>query len=165
LEWEETPICGRPDRVERRGNEVFHPWTRAFDLTTLKAMTRFTILCHPSTPLGPTELEDWLKPQLDQLRASAPAIVRMSRLIQSLPSSQIPGGLLIEVELVDETHPVDHDQLSDAVADVIRDMRLLGMQPLLLFPHDLSELSVALGQALSGVSTADGPVLDYPGLK
>jgi hypothetical protein len=130
-----------------------------------EGMTRFTILCHPSTPVAPTELEDWLVPQLDQLRSSAPVIVRMSRLIQSLPSSQVAGGLLIEVELTDESHPVDHDQLSASVADAIRDMRLLGMQPLLLFPHDLSELSVALGRALSDVSTADGPVLDYPGLK
>jgi hypothetical protein len=130
-----------------------------------EAMTRFTILCHPSTPVAPTELEGWLEPHLDQLRSSAPVIVRMSRLVQSLPSSQVAGGLVIEVELTYESHPVDHDQLSDVLAEVIRDMRLLGMQPLLLFPHDPSELPVALGLALSGVSTADGPVLDYPGLK
>ena len=128
-------------------------------------MTKLTILCHPSTPVAPAELEGWLEPQLDALRSSAPVIVRMSRLIQSLPSSQVAGGLLIEVELTDESHPVDHDQLSDLLAEVIRDMRLLGMQPLLLFPHDPSELSVALGHALAGASAADGPVLDYPGLK
>src|SRR5215210_1721845 len=129
------------------------------------AMTKLTILCHPSTPTSPAELEGWLEPQLDQLRASAPVIVRMSRLTQSLPSSQVASGLLIEVELTDEAHPVDHDQLSEILADVIRDMRLLGMQPLLLFPHDPSELSVTLGQALSGLPAVDGPVLDYPGLR
>jgi hypothetical protein len=123
-----------------------------------EAMTRFTILCHPSTPVAPAELEEWLEPQLDQLRSSAPVIIRMSRLVQSLPSSQIASGLLIEVELADEAHPIDHGELSAAVAEAIRDMRLLGMQPLLLFPHDLSDLSVALGQALSDGSTADGPV-------
>src|SRR5215216_4920784 len=88
-----------------------------------EAMTRFSILCHPSTPVAPAELEHWLEPQLDQIRSSAPVIIRMSRLIQSLPSSQIAGGLLIEVELADEAHPVDHRQLSAAVADAIRDMR------------------------------------------
>jgi hypothetical protein len=128
-------------------------------------MTKLTILCHPSTPVAPAELEGWLVPQLDELRSSGPVIVRMSRLIQSLPSSQVSGGLLIEVELMDESHPLDHDQLADVLAEVIRDMRLLGMQPLLLFPHDPSELSVALGRALSDLPTADGPVLDYPGLK
>ena len=130
-----------------------------------EAMTKLTILCHPSTPVPPTELEGWLEPQLDQLRASAPVIVRMSRLTQSLPSSQVASGLLIEVELTDEAHPVDHDQLAEVLVEVIRDMRLLGMQPLLLFPHDPSELSVALGRALAGLPAVDGPVLDYPGLK
>jgi hypothetical protein len=130
-----------------------------------EGMTRLTILCHPSTPVAPAELEHWLEPQVELLRSSAPVIVRMSRLIQSLPSSQVAGGLLIEVELTDEAHPVDHDQLADVLVEVIRDMRLLGMQPLLLFPHDPSELSVSLDRALSGVPAAEGPVLDYPGLK
>jgi hypothetical protein len=89
----------------------------------------------------------------------------LSRLTQALPNSQVAAGWLIEVEVTDESRPLDRDDLSDVLADVINDMRFLGMQPLLLFPHDLSELSVALGQALSSLSTADQPVLDYPGLK
>jgi hypothetical protein len=128
-------------------------------------MAKVTILCHPVTPVAPAELEDWLELQLDQLRSSAPVIVRMSRLTQALPSSQVAAGWLIEVELTDESHPLDRDDLSGALAAVFSDMRFLGMQPMLLFPHDLSDLSLALEEALSRPPPVNGPVFDYPGLK
>jgi hypothetical protein len=128
-------------------------------------MPKVTILCHPVTPVPPAELEDWLELQLDQLRSKAQVIVRMSRLTQALPSSEIAAGWLVEVELTDESHPLDHDDLTDALADVFNDMRFLGMQPMLLFPHDLSDLSLALDQALSRLPAVSGPVFDYPGLK
>jgi hypothetical protein len=128
-------------------------------------MAKVTILCHPVTPVPSAELEDWLELQLSRLRSSAPVIVRLSRLTQALPSLEVADGWLIEVELIDESHPLDRDDLSDAVADVVNDMRFLGMQPMLLFPHDLSDLSVALDEALSHLPAVNGPVLDYPGLR
>ena len=128
-------------------------------------MAKVTILCHPVTPVAPAELEDWLELKLDELRSSAPVIARMSRLTQALPSSEVAAGWLIEVELTDESQPLDRDDLTDALADAFSDMRFLGMQPMLLFPHDLSELSLALEQALSGLPAVNGPVFDYPGLK
>jgi hypothetical protein len=130
-----------------------------------EAMAKLTILCHPVTPVPPTELEDWLERQLNRLRSSAPVIVRLSRLTQALPSLEVADGWLIEVELIDDSHPLDRDDLSDAVADVINDMRFLGMQPMVLFPHAPTELSIALGEALSGQKSVNGPVLDYPGLR
>jgi hypothetical protein len=130
-----------------------------------ESMAKITILSHPSTPVAPAELEDWLGLQLDRLQSSAPVIVRLSRLTRALSSSEVAGGWLIEVELTEESGPLDLDDLSGALADVINDMRFLGMQPMLLFPHDLSELSVALDQALSRLQAANGPVLTYPGLK
>jgi hypothetical protein len=39
------------------------------------------------------------------------------------------------------------------------------MQPMLLFPHDLSDLSRALDEALAHVPSVNGPVLTYPGLR
>jgi hypothetical protein len=36
---------------------------------------------------------------------------------------------------------------------------------MLLFPHDPSDLSLALDEGPSGLSAVNGPVLDYPGLK
>lgn len=128
-------------------------------------MAKVTILCHPVTPVAPAELEDWLELNLDQLRSSAPVIVRMSRLTQALPSTEVAAGWLIEVELTDESHPPDRDDLSNALAGLFNDMRFLGMQPMLLFPHDLSEFSLALEHLLSRVPAFNGPVLDYPGLK
>ena len=134
-------------------------------LRETESMAKLTILCHPVTPVAPAELEDWLDLQLNRLRSSAPVIVRLSRLTQALPSLEVTEGWLIEVELIDDSHPLDRDDLSDAVGDVINDMRFLGMQPMVLFPHDPSELSLALGRALSGQTAVNGPVLDYPGLR
>jgi hypothetical protein len=130
-------------------------------------MAKITILTHPSTPVAPAELEDWLELQLDRLQSSAPVIVRLSRLTQALPSSEVAGGWLIEVELTEETGPLDRDDLPGALADVVNDMRFLGMQPMLLFPHDLSDFSLALDEALSLLPAAavNGPVLTYPGLQ
>jgi hypothetical protein len=130
-----------------------------------EAMPKVTILCHPVTPVAQAELEDWLELQLDQIRSNPPVIVRVSRLTQALPSSEVAAGWLIEVELIDESQPLDRDELSGALADVFNDMRFLGMQPMLLFPHDLSDLSLALDEALSRLPAVNGPVFDYPGLK
>jgi hypothetical protein len=128
-------------------------------------MAKLTILSHPVTPVAQSELEDWLDLQLNRLRSSAPVIVRLSRLTQALPSIEVADGWLIEVELIDEFHPLDRDELADPLADLVNDMRFLGMQPMVLFPHDLSDLSVALDEALSRLPATDGPVLTYPGLK
>jgi hypothetical protein len=130
-----------------------------------EAMPKVTILCHPVTPVAQAELEDWLELQLDQIRSNPPVIVRVSRLTQALPSSEVAAGWLIEVELIDESQPLDRDELFGALADVFNDMRFLGMQPMLLFPHDLSDLSLALDEALSRLPSVNGPVLTYPGLK
>ena len=130
-----------------------------------EAMAKVTILCHPVTPVPPAELEGWLELQLDRLRSDAPVIVRVSRLTRALPSSEIGAGWLIEVELTDESQPLDRDDLSEALADVFSDMRFLGMQPTLLFPHDLSDLSLALDEALTHLPVVNGPVLDYPGIR
>ena len=147
LQWAFPPMDPRPQPTET------------------EAMPKVTILCHPVTPVPPAELEDWLELQLDQLRSNAPVIARMSRLTQELPNSEVAAGWLIEIELTDESHPLDRDDLTDALADVFNDLRFLGMQPMLLFPHDLSDLSRALDAALSRLPSVNGPVLTYPGLR
>jgi hypothetical protein len=128
-------------------------------------MFELTILCHPCTPVEPEELESWLQERTDRLQASDPELmIRMCRLAQELPDSEIIGGWLIELELADES-PGDRDQFSGVLADVLTDMRFLGMQPKLLLPLDVSDLARALGKALAEPVPGNGPVLDYPGLK
>ena len=80
-----------------------------------------------------------------------------------VPDTEIIG-LLIQLELADES-PSDRGQLSNALAEVLTDMRFLGMQPKLLLPLGVSDLGEQpLGKALAKPAPGNGPVLDYPGL-
>ena len=98
-EWVETLIADRAKTRRASTNGRFHPWTRSFSRARLKPWPKLTILSHPVTPVAPAELEEWLDLQLNHLRSSAPMIVRLSRLTQALPSIEVGGGWLIEVEL------------------------------------------------------------------
>ena len=98
-------------------------------------MVQLAIRCHPVVPVSAGELEQWLAQQLNELRAEAPlGIIRMSRLTQGRPSSGCYIGWLVELELPEAEPVLSEDRLADA----LRDMRLLGVQPTLLapIPHD-----------------------------
>jgi hypothetical protein len=101
-------------------------------------MVQLTIRCHPRVPVSAEELERWLDRQVEGVRAEAPrGTVRLSRLVQELPSVDIGIGWLLELEL-----PEDESLLNEGrLADVLRDMRLLGLQPTLLAPQELSAWS------------------------
>ena len=91
----------------------------------------FAIRCHPCTPAPAEELERWLKRHADELRAAAPGgSVRLSRLTQDGPKGCPYAGWLVEVELADDVPPLDPQRLADA----LRDMRLLGLEPTFLTP-------------------------------
>ncbi|HEY1274018.1 MAG TPA: hypothetical protein VGF25_03880 [Thermoleophilaceae bacterium] len=94
-------------------------------------MSRLAIRCHPYAPVSADELRDWLSRQVDDLRADSPhAIVRLLRLTQGGPRADLEAGWLLEFELAEDEPPVDGRWL----ADTLRDMRLLGLQPTLLTP-------------------------------
>jgi hypothetical protein len=98
-------------------------------------MVQLAIRCHPVVPVSAGDLEQWLEQQLNDLRAQTPlGIIRMSRLAQGPPSSDCYIGWLIELELPEAESLLSEDRLADA----LRDMRLLGLQPTLLapIPHD-----------------------------
>jgi hypothetical protein len=96
-------------------------------------MVQLAIRCHPCAPVAPDELEAWLEQHLDQLRAAAPeAILRLSRLTQGGPGTDLDIGWLVELELPD----VERLHGRPRLADTLRDMRLLGLQPTLLAPHE-----------------------------
>jgi hypothetical protein len=96
-------------------------------------MVQLAIRCHPRAPVALDELEGWLEQHVDELRAAAPgAILRLSRLTQGGPGADLEIGWLVELELADG-EPL---QGRPGLADTLRDMRLLGLQPTLLAPHE-----------------------------
>jgi hypothetical protein len=95
-------------------------------------MIQLAIRCHPRVPVSADELQHWLERQLDELRAEAPhATVRLSRLTQGGPSAELDIGWLVELELREDEPLLAGHRLADA----LRDMRLLGLQPTLLAPR------------------------------
>ena len=94
-------------------------------------MVQLAIRCHPRVPVAVDELEQWLEQQVDELRAQAPhATVRLSRLTQGMPSRDCSIGWLVELELAGGEPLLGGERIADAM----RDMRLLGLQPTLLTP-------------------------------
>ena len=96
-------------------------------------MVQLAIRCHPCVPVSAEELERWMEKQVYELRAHAPhGTVRLSRLTQGAPELDLEIGWLVELDLPDGEPLLTGRRL----ADVLRDMRLLGLQPTLLAPHE-----------------------------
>jgi hypothetical protein len=92
-------------------------------------MPQIAIRCHPCAPIATEELEQWLEEELERLRASAPrAILRLLRLSQRVPTGEAGIGWLVELDAPNGARPLSEDGL----AEVLRDMRLLGLQPTVL---------------------------------
>jgi hypothetical protein len=98
-------------------------------------MVQLAIRCHPRVPVSADELEHWLEQQVHDLRSEAPrATVRLSRLTQGGPSADLEIGWLVELELAEDEPLLAGHRLADA----LRDMRMLGLQPTVLAPDDAS---------------------------
>lgn len=103
-------------------------------------MAKLTIRCHPLTPADHRELETWLQEQAGQIRrAHAGAMVRLSRLTQDLPSGELGIGWVLELDLGEDLASIGKE-LAFALDEAIRDMRLLGLQPLTLAPLEPTDL-------------------------
>ena len=112
-------------------------------------MVELAIRCHPCVPVSADELEAWLEHQLVGLRAAAPrGIVRISRLTQGLPKTDVDIGWLIELALHPSEAPLTRERLGEA----LRDMRLLGLQPRVLAPLATTEAPIATRASGVGVS-------------
>ena len=95
-------------------------------------MLQLAIRCHPCVPVSADELEPWLEKQLDDFRADAPhGSLRLSRLTQSAPDKDVEIGWLVELDLPEGEPLLTGRRLAEALGD----MRLLGLQPTLLAPH------------------------------
>jgi hypothetical protein len=74
-------------------------------------------------------VEQWLEDAVDRLRLSNPhAVLRLLRLTQTAPTGDIAIGWLLEIDATCGDKPLDEDVLEA----VLRDTRLLGLQPTLL---------------------------------
>jgi hypothetical protein len=92
-------------------------------------MAQFAIRCLPRVPVANKDLEHWLEQELGELRRHIPqGIIRLSRLTQPLPSTDVGIGWLIEFDLRDDQSLLEGGRL----ASLLRDLRLLGFQPTLL---------------------------------
>jgi hypothetical protein len=99
-------------------------------------MTKFAIRLHPCVPVSIDDLEQWLDHEVADLRAAAPeGTVRLSRLTQALPSGDVDIGWLLELELSERERLLAVDRIAEA----LRDMRLLGFQPAMLAPIEVSD--------------------------
>ena len=96
-------------------------------------MVQLAIRCHPCVSVSADELDQWLEQQVRELRAEAPrGTVRLSRLTEGRPGAALAPGWSVELELAEEEPLL----AGDRIADALRDMRLLGLQPTLLAPRD-----------------------------
>jgi hypothetical protein len=105
-----------------------------------RAMSQLAIRCHPCAPIAAEELEQWLEQEVEQLRASAPhAVLRLLRLSQGVPTGEADIGWMIELDTANGEAALDENRL----AAVLRDMRLLGLQPTLLRGSERDDAALA----------------------
>lgn len=96
---------------------------------TIGGVVELAIRCHPCALVSHEELEGWLERQVRELRVAIPqATCRLSRLTPGGQSAGPGIGWLVELELP-EGDPLLED---DRLANSLRDMRLLGLEPTLL---------------------------------
>jgi hypothetical protein len=137
--WIWSPLGAEPEHVfaiaAHHGTAGLQPDTHCWRPCGVDdwGMVQFAIRCQPRVPVSADELEGWLEWQVEELRAQAPrSVVRLSRLTQGRTHTGLDVGWLIELEL-DEREPL---LAGDGLADALRDMRLLGLQPTLLAPRE-----------------------------
>lgn len=95
---------------------------------TLRAMSRLVIRCD-RRGASSDELEAWLEQEAGRLARHDDQRARVSRLTRQRAGEEQDVGWLVEIERADSGVPaVDHD----ALADLLRDMRLVGLEPRVL---------------------------------
>lgn len=111
-------------------------------------MSSLLIRCRSCTPASSVELTDWLEGKVAQLRTGTPRrLVRLTRLVQDLPAATVDDGWLIEVQLEGERPEERSGPLMAALEEIVRDMRILGLDPTLLVPTRLPLGEPALATA------------------
>ncbi|MBS1843512.1 MAG: hypothetical protein JST53_03750 [Actinobacteria bacterium] len=97
-------------------------------------MSQIAVRCHPYAPVATEEVQKWLTEEVGRLREDAPdATIRLLRLSQAGPEGEIGVGWQIELGVTLSDAPLDQRCL----ADLLGDLRLLGLQPSVLRAQDL----------------------------
>lgn len=100
-------------------------------------MNQLSIRCHLCSPVITAEVDEWLREEVERLRENAPhAALRVLRLSEALPAGKIDAGWLIEVDAAGGEPPLD----ADGLTHVVRDLRMLGLQPTVLHPAERGTL-------------------------
>ena len=101
-------------------------------------MSCVVVRCRSCTPASAAELTDWLEGKVTELREGTPGLlVRLTGLAQDLPSATVDDGWLLEVELPDPGEDGPFTALMCSLEEILRDMRVLGLDPTLLVPVGL----------------------------
>lgn len=101
-------------------------------------MSCLVIRCRSCTPASTVELTGWIEDKVAQLGTGTPqAAVRLTRLVQDLPTATLDDGWLIEIRLEAEHEEEHSDSLTASLEEILRDMRILGLDPTLLVPETL----------------------------
>jgi hypothetical protein len=113
-------------------------------------MAQFAIRFLPRVPVASEELERWLERELEELRRDMPhGTIRLSRLTESLPTTDVSIGWLIEFDLPEHQSQLDRGRLTS----VLRDLRLLGFQPTMLVPPEAAGIQTSEQTTRQGVSS------------
>lgn len=92
-------------------------------------MQQLAIRCHPLAPVENDAVDEWLRAEVERLRERSPhAVMRLMRMTQTLPSGDADVGWLLELDGAGGEPPLDDDGL----AQIVRDLRLLGLHPMVL---------------------------------
>lgn len=110
-------------------------------------MSQIAVRCHPLAPVASEEVQRWLTAEINRLRDDAPeAAIRLLRLSQPGPDGEIEVGWQIELGVTPPAVPLDEQSLGE----LLRDLRLLGLQPSVLqagssdsWDSELAECEVA----------------------
>jgi hypothetical protein len=98
-------------------------------------LSRLIVRCRSCTPASAVELTGWLKDRVAELQEGTPGLsVRLTRLARDLPGATVDDGWLVELELPGDppSEPLISPMLS--LDGILRDMRVLGLDPTLLAP-------------------------------
>lgn len=98
-------------------------------------MSCLVVHCRSCTPASNVELTDWLEEKVTELRQGTPRLlVRLTRLVQDLPEATVDDRWLIEAELQGERPQGPFTSLMASLTEILREMRILGLDPTLLVP-------------------------------